>query len=91
MHLIGKFGVFFFINVYLVNLNLKENSLQIFEISVKKNPKKPKKTVIFLNSFKIRLLFYLIVFYVLLSIIFPSICKIFSFFIRCVYYTVVFR
>lgn len=41
MHLIGKFG-FFFINVYLVNLNLKEKSLQIFEISVKKKP--PKKT-----------------------------------------------
>lgn len=47
MHLIGKFGFFFFINVYLVNLNLKENSLQIFEISVKKTPKNQKKMSFF--------------------------------------------
>lgn len=57
MHLIGKFG-FFFINVYLVNLNLKEKSLQIFEISVKKKPKKKQKknchfSKQFLNTFTV--------------------------------------
>lgn len=51
MHLIGKFG-FFFYKCLFGKLKFKEKSLQIFEISVKKNQKnQQQKTVIFLNSF----------------------------------------